>query len=155
MKRLLFSDRTPASWYMPSLGQKVPALNKTQSSEQSAALICMQCHNVWVALCLGGKMSRLQNVRVSKCLSVKMSKCLGVANGSSEKCRVLKCRRTIRSAPTPLTPPIGGAKVFFGGLLLMDHSDHQRVKYFFEALGFKYHLGYPWGVPRPPDPLPP
>ena len=63
--------------------------------------------------------------------------------------------------PNPLTPkiPIGGAlwgaEIYFGGLLLMDHSDHQRVKYFCEAVGFKYHLGYPWGVPRPPNPLPP
>ena len=37
----------------------------------------------------------------------------------------------------------------------MEHSDHQRVKYFCEALDFKYHLGYPWGVPRPPLPLTP
>ena len=37
----------------------------------------------------------------------------------------------------------------------MDNSDHHRVKYFCEAVGFKYHLGYSWGVPRPPNPLPP
>ena len=43
---------------------------------------------------------------------------------------------------TPLTPPVG--------LLLMDPSDHQRVNYFWEALDFKYHFGYPWGVPCPP-----
>ena len=37
----------------------------------------------------------------------------------------------------------------------MDYSDPHRVKYFCEAVGFKYHLGYPWRVPRPPNPLPP
>ena len=58
----------------------------------------------------------------------------------------------IRGAPDPPNPPYGGAKISFGGLLLMDYSDHQRVKYFCEALGFKYHLGYPWGDPRPPLP---
>ena len=53
-------------------------------------------------------------------------------------------------------PPYGGgAELYFGGLLLMDHSDHHRVKYFCEAPGFKYHFGYPCGVPRPPLPLTP
>ena len=62
----------------------------------------------------------------------------------------------IRGAPTPLTPPLwGGAKIYFGRLLLIDHSDHHRVNYFCEALYFKYHLGYPWGVPRPPSPVTP
>ena len=27
--------------------------------------------------------------------------------------------------------------------------------YFCEALDFKYHLGYPWGVPQPPLPFTP
>ena len=58
-------------------------------------------------------------------------------------------------APNPPNPPYGGAEIYFGGLLLMDHSDHHRVKYFCEALDFKYHLVYPWGVPRPPLPLTP
>ena len=66
---------------------------------------------------------------------------------------------TIRGAdqrcPGPPNPPYGGAKLYFWGLLLMDHSDHHRVKYFCEALDFKYHLGYPWGVPQPPLPLTP
>ena len=35
----------------------------------------------------------------------------------------------IRGAPTPPNPPYGGAEVFFLGLLLLDHSDHPRVKY--------------------------
>ena len=30
----------------------------------------------------------------------------------------------IIGAPDPPTPPMGGAKIYFGGLLLMDHSDH-------------------------------
>ena len=37
----------------------------------------------------------------------------------------------------------------------MDNFDHQGVKYFWETLDFKYHLGFPWGVPQPPNPLPP
>ena len=61
----------------------------------------------------------------------------------------------IRGAPDPLNPPYGRAEIYFGGLLLMDHSDHHRVKYLCDALDFKYHLGYPWGVPDPPYPLPP
>ena len=36
----------------------------------------------------------------------------------------------------------------------MDHSD-PIVEYFCEALGFKYHLGYPWRIPRSPLPLTP
>ena len=72
-------------------------------------------------------------------------------------------KMTIRGAdyrcPRPPPPPPfgggGGGKIYFGGLLLMDHSDHQRVKYFCEALGFKYHLGYPWGLGSPPTPLAP
>ena len=36
-----------------------------------------------------------------------------------------------------------------------EQNDHSRVKYFCEALGFKYHLGYLWGVPRPPSSLTP
>ena len=53
--------------------------------------------------------------------------------------------------PTPLTPPMGGGgpKIYFRGVLLMEHSDLQRVKYFWEALDF---LGE---SPNPPDPLPP
>ena len=51
-------------------------------------------------------------------------------------------------------PPYPGPKFIFG-LLLMDHSDHHRVKYFCEALDFEYHLSYPWGVPRPPLTLTP
>ena len=35
---------------------------------------------------------------------------------------------------------------------MMDHSDHPRVKYFWEALDLKYHFGYPWVDPRPPGP---
>ena len=56
---------------------------------------------------------------------------------------------------TPLTPARGWGKIYFGGLLLMDHSDHHRFKYVCEALDFKYHLGYPWGVPLTPYPLDP
>ena len=61
----------------------------------------------------------------------------------------------IRGAPNPPNPPYGGSKIYFEGLLLMDHCDHHRVKYFCEAVGFKYHLSYPLGVPRPPNHLPP
>ena len=38
-QRLLFSDEASASWHIPRRGQQVPALNKTQSSGQSAGLI--------------------------------------------------------------------------------------------------------------------
>ena len=61
----------------------------------------------------------------------------------------------IRGAPDAPNPPYGGSEIFVWGLLVMDYSDHQRVKYFWKALDFKYHLGYPWGVPQPPDPLRP
>ena len=37
----------------------------------------------------------------------------------------------------------------------MEHSNQQRVKYFWEVLAFKYHLGFPSGVPQPPRPLNP
>ena len=54
----------------------------------------------------------------------------------------------IRGAPNPPNPPYGGgAKIYFGGSLLMDHSEQHGVKYFCEALGFKYHFVHPWGVP--------
>ena len=56
----------------------------------------------------------------------------------------------IRGAPDPPNSPYGGAEIYFGGLLLMEHSDHQRVKQVWRALDFKYHLGYPKEVPRPP-----
>ena len=56
--------------------------------------------------------------------------------------------------PTPLTLPMGGQNIFWG-VITNGQNDHHRVKYFCEALGFKYHLGYPWGVPRPPLPLTP
>ena len=38
----------------------------------------------------------------------------------------------IKGAPDPPGPPApyGGAKIFMGGLLLMDHSDPNRIKYF-------------------------
>ena len=53
----------------------------------------------------------------------------------------------IRGAPDPPNPPYGGGgKIYFWGLLLMDLSDHQRVKYFWKALGFKS---------SPPTPLTP
>ena len=61
----------------------------------------------------------------------------------------------IRGAPDPLNPPYGGAKVFFVGSLLMDHSDSHRVKYFWGALYLNYNFSYSWGVLRPPDPLTP
>ena len=32
----------------------------------------------------------------------------------------------------------------------MDQYDHQKVKYFGEVLGIKYHLGYPGETPDPP-----
>ena len=35
----------------------------------------------------------------------------------------------IRGAPDPPNPPYGWAEIYFGGLILMDHSDHHRVKY--------------------------
>ena len=44
-------------------------------------------------------------------------------------------------------------EIYFGGLLLMDHYDHLRVKYLCEALNFKFHLDYPWGVPLAPWPF--
>ena len=31
----------------------------------------------------------------------------------------------------------------------MEHSDHPKVKYVWEALDLEYHLGYTWGVPLP------
>ena len=31
--------------------------------------------------------------------------------------------------PRPPQPPYGGAEIYFGGVLMMDHSDHHRVKY--------------------------
>ena len=60
----------------------------------------------------------------------------------------------MRGSPNPPNTPYVGDEIYFGGLLLMNHSDHHIVKYFGEALDFKYHLGYPpWGVPQPPLPL--
>ena len=47
----------------------------------------------------------------------------------------------------PLAHPMGGgrgAEIYFWGLLLMDHSEHQRVKYFWEAVDFKYQFGFHW-----------
>ena len=49
---------------------------------------------------------------------------------------------------------MGGPK-YIWGVITNGQNDHHRVKYFCEALDFKYHLGYPWGVPRPPLPLTP
>ena len=49
---------------------------------------------------------------------------------------------------------MGGTKYILG-VITNGQNDHNTVKYFCEALGFKYHLGYPWGVPRPPLPLTP
>ena len=40
-------------------------------------------------------------------------------------------------------PPYGRDEVFFGGLLLKDHSDHQRVNYFWKAHDLKYYSSYP------------
>ena len=74
------------------------------------------------------------------------------------KLRTFLCRLILRKdrAHQKLPdPPYGGAEIYFGGLFLIDHCDHHRVKYFCEAVGFKYHLGYPLGVPRPPLPLTP
>ena len=57
----------------------------------------------------------------------------------------------VRGAPNPLNPSEGvGDWNIFERLLLMDYSDHHRVKYFCEALDFKYHLGYSCGVPQLP-----
>ena len=52
--------------------------------------------------------------------------------------------------PGPPYPTYGGAKVILGRLLLKDHSDPHRVKYFWEALDLKFPLDHYWGVPRPP-----
>ena len=38
---------------------------------------------------------------------------------------------------------------------MKDHFDPNRVKYVWEALDLKNHLGYSLGVPRPPDPYTP
>ena len=59
-------------------------------------------HNVWVAKCLGDTMSWWQNVlpaKFSGCENVSPSKCqnVGVKSGSSAKCLVPKCRRTLRT----------------------------------------------------------
>ena len=60
-------------------------------------------------------------------------------------------------APTPLSPspPYGGAKIYVGGLLLMDHSDHQKVKYFGKLLTFNITWAILGESTDPPDPLPP
>ena len=55
----------------------------------------------------------------------------------------------MKGAPNPPYPPYGGAKIFVGGVMTYG------VKYFWEALDLKYIFSYSWGVPRPPDPLPP
>ena len=41
----------------------------------------------------------------------------------------------IKGAPDPPDPPpYGGAKIFLRELLLMNHSDHNRIKYFRKLL---------------------
>ena len=52
-------------------------------------------------------------------------------------------------------PPIGGAKVFFGGVMTDWPFWPHRVKYFWGALDLKYNFSYSWGVPWPPNPLAP
>ena len=39
--------------------------------------------------------------------------------------------------------------------LQLFNSDSHGVKYFWEALDLKYNFSYSWGVPLPPNPLPP
>ena len=59
-------------------------------------------------------------------------------------------RRPDRPNPPPM---VEGKNMFFlGGVLLMEHSDHQKVNKLLGDLDFKYHLRYPKEVPPPPLP---
>ena len=61
----------------------------------------------------------------------------------------------MRGAPDPPNPPFGGAKIYFGGLLLMDRVTTIESNIFVKLLASNITWAILGEYPDPPYPLPP